>query len=195
MRGLISAISALVYLTVFLTLSASAADLPPLVTEEFMVPAADPGIQLYVRNKHPAEMAQVPEGRVLLYVHGATQPSEATFDLPLEGVSWMEAITGAGWDVWLMDVRGYGRSTRAATLAEPGATRAPVVRTETKVRDLAAVVDFIRARRGAQRISSAGRGGRSSWRPMRRRMATGSAASCCMRRSGATGRARSMPHM
>ena len=32
--------------------SASAMD-AKLVMEEFMVPAADPGISLYVRNKHP----------------------------------------------------------------------------------------------------------------------------------------------
>jgi len=55
-----------------------------------------------------------------------------------------------------MDRRGYGRSTWAAALAEPGATQAPVVRTVTKVRDLGAVVDFIRERRGAQRISLLG---------------------------------------
>jgi len=97
-RGLISAIIGVVCLSLFLLPSAGAADLPPLVTEEFMVDAADPGIQLYMRNKHPADMAQVPEGRILLYVHGATQPSEATFDLALEGVSWMEAIAAAGWD-------------------------------------------------------------------------------------------------
>jgi pimeloyl-ACP methyl ester carboxylesterase len=156
MRYLLSRIVAGVLLSLSNLSSAGAADAPPLVTEEFMVDAADPGIQLYVRNKHPADMAQVPEGRILLYVHGATQPSEATFDLALEGVSWMEAIAAAGWDVYLMDVRGYGRSTRAASLAEPGATQAPVVRTETKVRDLGAVVDFIRERRGAQRISLLG---------------------------------------
>jgi hypothetical protein len=37
----------------FLGFSAYAAKVPKLVMEEFMVPAADPGISLYVRNKHP----------------------------------------------------------------------------------------------------------------------------------------------
>ena len=43
--------------------------------QEFMVPAADPGIQLYVRNKHPAGKETSTADRVLIYVHGATYPS------------------------------------------------------------------------------------------------------------------------
>jgi len=128
---------------------AAAAD---LVTEEFMVEAGEPGIQLYVRNKHPADMTQVPAGHVLLYVHGATQPSEATFDLPIEGLSWMDYIAGHGWDVYLMDARGYGRSTRSPELRQAEATLAPIVWTDAKVQDAGAVVDFILKRRSAPRI-------------------------------------------
>ena len=36
-----------------LCIDANAANGPQLVMEEFMVPAVDPGISLYVRNKHP----------------------------------------------------------------------------------------------------------------------------------------------
>lgn len=157
MRNLPSAIAAAVFLCLLPQSGAGAADLPSaLVTEEFMVDADESGIQLYVRNKHPADMAQVPEGHILLYVHGATQPSEATFDLALEGLSWMDSIAAAGWDVYLMDVRGYGRSTRAPELAQPGAKQAPIVRTEAKVQDVGSVVDVILKRRGAQRISLLG---------------------------------------
>lgn len=131
---------------------------PPLalVTEEFMVDARDPGVRLYVRNKHPMDMAQVPTGHVLLYLHGATQPSEATFDLPLEGMSWMDHIAGRGWDVYLMDARGYGGSTRSPEFAQSDATEAPVVSTDTKVQDAEAVIDFILKRRGAPRINLMG---------------------------------------
>jgi pimeloyl-ACP methyl ester carboxylesterase len=136
---------------------ASAADLAAgLVTEEFMVDAGESGIQLYVRNKHPADMAQVPPGRVLLYVHGSTLPSEATFDLALEGLSWMDYIAGHGWDVYLMDVRGYGRSTRAPAFAEAEVTQAPIVWTDMKVRDVGAVINFIRKRRGVAGVSLLG---------------------------------------
>ena len=35
-----------------------------LVMEEFMVPAVDPGIQLYVRNKHPEAVSKFAPGKI-----------------------------------------------------------------------------------------------------------------------------------
>jgi pimeloyl-ACP methyl ester carboxylesterase len=128
----------------------------PLVTEEFMVDSGDPGIQLYVRNKHPADMTQVSTEHILLYVHGSTQPSESTFDLVLDGISWMEYIAARGWDVYLMDARGYGGSTRSPEFARPDAIKAPIVSTDTKVRDAEAVINFILKRRGAAAINLLG---------------------------------------
>jgi hypothetical protein len=58
-----------------------------IVTEQFMIDSGDPGIKLYVRNKRPEDLLQFTSERTLLFVHGATQPAEATFDLPLEGFS------------------------------------------------------------------------------------------------------------
>ena len=66
----------------------------PLAMEEFMVPS-DPGIQVYLRNKHPAGVSQFDSSKVVLYVHGATYPSETAFDLKLDGVSWDR---GRGFD-------------------------------------------------------------------------------------------------
>jgi Lysophospholipase len=157
MRRVRSVIMAAVWLSLLAASGAAAADLAAgLVSEEFMVDAAQPGIQLYVRNKHPVDMAQVPAGRVLLYVHGATQPSEATFDLPLDGMSWMDYIASHGWDVYLMDARGYGRSTRSPDLAQPNATQAPIVWTDTKVQDAGSVIDFILKRRGVPKLTLMG---------------------------------------
>jgi len=98
----------------------------------------------------------VAAGHVLLYVHGSTLPSEATFDLALEGLSWMDYIAGHGWDVYLMDARGYGRSTRAAAFAGAKAMQAPIVWTDMKVQDVGAVIDFIRQRRGVEKVSLLG---------------------------------------
>jgi pimeloyl-ACP methyl ester carboxylesterase len=79
-----------------------------LLQEEMMIPAFDPGIELYMRNAHPSEMASFQSKRTVLYVHGATYPSSTTFDLKLDGLSWMEYIASRGYDVYSIDLRGYG---------------------------------------------------------------------------------------
>jgi pimeloyl-ACP methyl ester carboxylesterase len=125
---------------------------PTLVTEEFMVPSVDPGIQLYVRNRHPRDMTKFAADRILLFVHGSTYPAESTFDLELGGVSMMQFIAKHGYDVYLVDVRGYGRSTRPAAMDQPADQNPPLVRTETAVKDVGAAVDFILKRRGVSTL-------------------------------------------
>ena len=129
---------------------------PRIVMEEFMVPALDPGIELYVRNKHPEGMRSVSGNKVLLYVHGATYPSETAFDLRLNGLSWMDYIAQHGYDVYLVNLRGYSRSTRPKEMSEPPERNAPIVRTDTAVKDVAAAVEFIRKRRGVDKINLLG---------------------------------------
>ena len=84
---------------------------PRLVMEEMMVPS-EAGIEIYVRNKRPADMTTFRPERTLLFVHGATYPAHAAFDLKLDGLSWMEYVAARGYDVYLLDLRGYGKSTR-----------------------------------------------------------------------------------
>jgi pimeloyl-ACP methyl ester carboxylesterase len=125
---------------------------PLLTTEEFMVPAVDPGIAVYVRNKRPADMRAFAPARTVLFVHGATYPAHTTFDLAIDGVSWMDYIAARGYDVYLFDLRGYGKSTRPPEMAQPPEANPPHVRTETAVKDIGAVVDFILARRAIPRL-------------------------------------------
>lgn len=136
--------------------AALAADAPRVGMEEFMVPAVDPGIRLYLRNKHPEGVSEYPAEKILLYVHGATYPSETAFDLVLNGMSWMDFIARHGYDVYLVDLRGYGRSTRPPEMEQPAAAHPPIVRTETAVKDVGAAVDFILKRRGVQKINLLG---------------------------------------
>src|ERR1035437_2241858 len=49
-----------------------------LVMEEFMVPASDTGIEIYVRNKHPAGMTTFAPERTLLFVPGSPYPAHTT---------------------------------------------------------------------------------------------------------------------
>ena len=124
-----------------------------IVMEEFMIPSGDPGIELYVRNKHPEGMNAVPGNKIVLYVHGATYPSETAFDLQLNGMSWMDYIAQHGYDVYLVDLRGYGRSTRPKEMSEPADRNEPIVRTPVAVKDVGAAVEFIRKRRGADKVN------------------------------------------
>ncbi len=123
-----------------------------LVMTEFMV-QSDPGIQVYVRNKRPAGMTSFSPARTVVFVHGATYPAETAFDLKLGGQSWMDYIASRGYDVYLMDVRGYGKSTRPPQMDRPGSENPPFAGTEEAMRDLDAVVDVIRRRRGIDKVS------------------------------------------
>jgi pimeloyl-ACP methyl ester carboxylesterase len=127
-----------------------------LKTEDFMVPALDPGIEIYVRNKRPSDMTSFRPERTVLFVHGATYPAHTNFDLKLEGVSWMEYIAARGYDVYLLDVRGYGKSTRPKEMAEKPDAHPPIVRSDMAVKDVSAIVDFILDRRNIPRLELIG---------------------------------------
>jgi pimeloyl-ACP methyl ester carboxylesterase len=134
----------------------AAADPSKLVTESALIPSADAGIQLYVREKHPADLNHFQSDRVLLFVHGATYPAETAFDLPLGGVSMMEWIAQRGWDVWLVDVRGYGGSTRPPEMDRPAQENKPIVDTATAARDVGTAVAHITQKRGVPKINLMG---------------------------------------
>ena len=123
-----------------------------LVTESYHIPSVGEGIQIYVRNTRPADLTSFRPERTLLFVHGATYPSDTMFDLKIDGESWMDSIARHGYDVYSMDVRGYGRSTRPLEMDRPARDSSPVVTTDDGVRDFGAVVDHLRERRGAPRV-------------------------------------------
>jgi pimeloyl-ACP methyl ester carboxylesterase len=126
-----------------------------LITEELTVPS-DPGIEIYVRNKRPAAMRAFAPERTVLFVHGSTYPAHTTFDLPLGGKSWMETIAERSYDVYCLDVRGYGRSTRPREMSGPPQNNPPIVRTPDAVKDIAAVLNFILTRRNIARLNLLG---------------------------------------
>ena len=125
-------------------------------TETFMIPALDAGIQLHVRNKHAAGANQFPAEKIVLFVHGATYPSSTGFDIDLPGGSWMDYVARRGFDAYFVDVRGYGGSTRPASMDQPPAANPPFADTKDAVRDVSAAVDFILKRRGVQKLNLVG---------------------------------------
>jgi pimeloyl-ACP methyl ester carboxylesterase len=78
-------------------------------------------VELYVRERvKPATVLRggPGEGRVVLFVHGAGTPAEVAFDVPYADYSWMGYLADAGFDVFSMDMTGYGRSTRPSAMNE-----------------------------------------------------------------------------
>ena len=128
---------------------------PKLESADTMIPSGDPGIQLFVRNKHLAGRENSPD-RILLFVHGATYPAETAFDLPIEGVSMMDLIAMRGYDVYLVDVRGYGHSTRPPEMSQPPEANKPIVSTRVAAHDLGAAVDYILHKRKVSKINLMG---------------------------------------
>lgn len=135
---------------------------------------AGQSVQLYLREKARADLVDNPAGfrGVLLMLHGGYWPCTPAFDLAHEDYSWMAALARRGWDVYAMDMLGYGRSSRPLmddprnlpaeqqellsphVLAAPAAPTYPfdLVTSDSEADDIDRVVDFIRARRGVDRV-------------------------------------------
>src|SRR5688572_3000516 len=78
--------------------------------------------QVYVRERVLAGAAlrgSVPSDRVVLFVHGAGTPAEVAFDVPYQDYSWMGFLAREGFDVFSVDMTGYGRSTRPTLMNDP----------------------------------------------------------------------------
>ena len=110
---------------------------------EFRTPLGATGLDIYMRNKRPAGVETFGPRRTLLFVHGATYPASVAFDLPVDGRSWMDHIASAGFDVWLMDLPGYGGSSRPKEMSAPAADNPPPTTTDVAIASVGAVVDFI----------------------------------------------------
>jgi pimeloyl-ACP methyl ester carboxylesterase len=134
----------------------AAMDRAPLVAEDIMLASPDAGIKLFVRNKHPVDRSDFGPERTVLFVHGATYPADTSFDLALGGFSWMDYIAERGFDVYLVDLPGYGKSTRPPQMAEPADKNKPLVSTEDAVRNVGAVVDAILAKRHLKKLNLIG---------------------------------------
>jgi len=74
---------------------------------------------LYVRERAlPSVLKSGAGDKIVLFVHGAGTPAEVSFDVPYQDYSWMGYLAAAGYDVFSVDMTGYGRSARPAPMAE-----------------------------------------------------------------------------
>ncbi|MFC8765954.1 alpha/beta fold hydrolase [Streptomyces sp. NPDC057193] len=89
----------------------------PIITTDHEVPHIstvpankDDAVKLFVRERRDTSAAG-PRTPVLM-LHGRSVPALAGFDLAYKSYSWAEALAKAGYDVFMMDLQGSGRSPR-----------------------------------------------------------------------------------
>ena len=68
-------------------------------------------VKIFVREKFSAVETASPRP-VVIMVHGGVSPSTLAFDVEHGTYSWMAHLARAGFDVFAMDMTGYGRSAR-----------------------------------------------------------------------------------
>jgi pimeloyl-ACP methyl ester carboxylesterase len=125
------------------------------VNDHFVQSSAEADATLYLRERLPAGADPKLLEKAVLFVHGATYPG-ITFDLEIDGYDWMTQVATAGFAAYALDLRGYGRSTRPAAMADPPEKNAPFSRAKDAAADVGDAVEFILDRTGADRVDLVG---------------------------------------
>ncbi|MGE5505015.1 MAG: alpha/beta hydrolase [Actinomycetota bacterium] len=155
-RGMVGRLAG--FLALVLMALPALADSPPpgtIITEHLMVGVSGDA-EIYVRNKHVVELSTPDAQHTVIFVHGASYPGHTTFDMNLPGGSWMDWLAKRGFDVYAVDLRGYGRSTRPPEMNQPPEANKPVVDTAQAVKDLAYAVQYVLSRRNLTSLSLVG---------------------------------------
>lgn len=125
-----------------------------IIREEFFL-TSDPGIQIFVREVRGGETQHMRKTPILL-LHGARVPGIASFDLDVPNASLAADLASNGHVVYVMDARGYGKSSRPREMEQPPKENPPLTRSSEVVRDIIAVVEWIRPRLGVGRVALLG---------------------------------------
>jgi len=124
-----------------------------IAAEDFFIPSDTANIILHLRRKRLALVETFSAEQTLLLMHGATFASGSLFDAPVGGASFMDQLALSGFDVYGIDVRGYGGSTWPPETADPTDPSTYPVRIETAIRDLGAAIDHILKHRRLARLN------------------------------------------
>lgn len=107
------------------------------------------GLRIHLWQKCPSgqETAAAQAGRVALLLHGATWSGRPDFDLQIRDYSLMDFLAKHGYDVWAIDIHGYGQSDK---------TDKDWSDTASAVLDMASAVDYICQLRRIPRVKVLG---------------------------------------
>src|SRR5262249_4230980 len=138
------------------TIGAIQAQDAKIAKTDVQIDALDLGIKLFVREKMAEGNTRFGDDNIVLFLHGATAPSTCDFDLPYKDYSWADWMVKYGYVVYMGDYRNYGYSTREAAMDEPPAKNQPVTRSYLALRDIEAMVNHVKAKRGVKKITLIG---------------------------------------
>ncbi len=138
------------------TIGAAQAQDAKIAKTDVQIDALDPGIKLFVREKMAEGNTRFSDDNIVLFLHGATAPSTCDFDLPYKDYSWADWMVKRGYVVYMGDYRNYGYSSREAAMDEPPAKNQPVTRSYLALRDVEAMVNHVKAKRGVKKITLVG---------------------------------------
>ncbi|KGT86491.1 alpha/beta hydrolase [Erwinia typographi] len=124
-----------------------------IFSESFQIPADTQGVELNILRKCIDKNLTYSAEKTVLMVHGATYSSGSLYDTPVQGASFMDHLATAGFDVYAVDIRGYGGSTRPIELQQPALANAPLGRTEVAVRDFTSAANFVLRTRNLEQLN------------------------------------------
>jgi pimeloyl-ACP methyl ester carboxylesterase len=119
--------------------------------ESFRVPFERNGLHLFIRHLRAGGSAS--NGKIVLFVHGATFPSGLASAFPFGGRSWMQDLSQTGFDTWALDFIGFGESDRYPEMSQPPEARPALGRAGIASQQIEQAVEFILQHERARRVS------------------------------------------
>ena len=136
------------------------------VTRNDLKVTSDPGMSIAVREVMGSERQAPAPALPVLLVHGGGGGRIPSFDNPAANASVANDLALAGYIVYLIDIRGWGGSTRPVQLEQAPEEHPPAVSSEEAVRDIAAVVELICDRLGVESVALIGWASGGHWAGM-----------------------------
>jgi len=104
-------------------------------------------IYLWEKYKQGEDVTFFHTGRVALLVHGGTRSGRSLYDLQVRDYSLMDFLARHDYDVWAIDLHGYGHSDKTAN---------DWIDSHSAAADIAAAVEYITKLRGAEKVDLLG---------------------------------------
>lgn len=111
---------------------------------------------IFIRQVKLKDNHQLANHEPLLLIHGARVAGIGSFDLPVKGGSLAEDLALAGFEIYIIDLRGYGKSSRPKEMLNAPNESKPLVRTPAAIADINSAVKQILKWTHAQKVNMLG---------------------------------------